>query len=182
MKHAKKAGLRLTFQTVGFRVPGMQINPRISIGVIAPSVVTVHQDEILGDILPLFEEYSSIPVIDKSKQIVGVISIKSVFGKSERSLVQAVMSPLVAVAWANQDAAEAAGLMLKYGLYMIPIVNEANQCTGMITRRDLYAHILSKEEAAAVASEQLTAQVLKNEVRERSNLLLLRHACDTKMS
>jgi len=97
-------------------------------------------DQLLEDVDQYFLNVSGLPVVNHEYKCIGVLSKKdrAKASKGLKSTVGEVMtSPAISLS-ADKTVNDAAILMLKNKIHRIPIVNEANQVVGMVTRTDIF--------------------------------------------
>lgn len=103
-------------------------------------IYTATADQILEEVDHFFLNISGLPVVNKDLKCIGVLSKKdrAKASKGLQSTVGEVMtSPPISLS-ADKTVKDAAVLMLKNKIHRIPIVNEANQVVGIVTRTDIF--------------------------------------------
>lgn len=108
--------------------------------VMSKIIYTAMADQILEEVDHFFLDISGIPVINKDRKCIGVLSKKDRLRASKglQSKVGEVMtSPPISLS-ADKTVKDAAVLMLKNKIHRIPIVNEAKQVVGIVTRTDIF--------------------------------------------
>jgi len=104
--------------------------------VMTPNMYNASADDILSDIAIHFEKVSGLPVLGADGNVVGVISRKDL-GEDLSKKVSDVMSTPAQCISARHRIADAAGIMLKYKIHRLPVV-EDNKLVGMVTRTDIF--------------------------------------------
>jgi IMP dehydrogenase len=104
--------------------------------------VTITPDETLGDALSLMREYSisGIPVVqENSKKLVGILTNRDVrFARDKKQLVKDLMTKKnLITAKGNISKHDAKELLHKNKIERIIIVDNDNNCVGLITGKDL---------------------------------------------
>ena len=94
----------------------------------------------LAEIDAFFASQSGLPVLDDEGRCIGVVSKKDKAKASNGldSTVGEVMSSPAITLTPEKTVLEAAALMLKEKVHRIPIVNEQQQVTGIVTRTDVF--------------------------------------------
>lgn len=109
-------------------------------------IYTARPDQLLEEVDHFFIEISGIPVVDNDLKCIGIFSKKDK-ARAENGLksrVRDVMSTPPITLSADKTVLDAATLMLKCKIHRIPIVNEANQVVGIVTRTDIFSALESK--------------------------------------
>lgn len=104
--------------------------------VMSTDITSVTPDMKLEELVPLFQEHTGLPVLDREKRLVGVISRRDMERGGET--VQDAMSTPPIAAKASSRVADAACLMLKYKIHRIPIVDKGAEVIGIVTRTDIF--------------------------------------------
>ncbi|KAH7289865.1 hypothetical protein KP509_30G021900 [Ceratopteris richardii] len=97
-------------------------------------------DQLLEEVDSCFLDVSGLPVVDTDSKCIGVFSKKdrAKASKGLQSTVAEVMTTPAVSLTADKTVNDAAILMLKNKIHRIPIVNEADQLVGMVTRTDIF--------------------------------------------
>ncbi|XP_064949504.1 uncharacterized protein LOC135598928 [Musa acuminata AAA Group] len=117
-----------------------KVGPSSLLGeVMSTTIVTAMAGQTLEEIDHHFEFVSALPVVDGELRCTGVISRHD---RAEASLgaktkVGEVMSSPAITLSPEKTVTDAAALMLKKKIHRIPIVNEAGQVIGIVTRTDI---------------------------------------------
>eukprot|EP00250_Pteridium_aquilinum_P011587 c20174_g1_i1 orf=221-895(+) len=101
---------------------------------------TAMADQALEEVNDCFLSVSGLPVVNKDYKCIGVLSKKdkAKATKGLQSTVGEVMTSPAITLSADKTVNDAAILMLKNKIHRIPIVNEANQVVGIVTRTDIF--------------------------------------------
>lgn len=108
--------------------------------VMSKKIFTATSDQRLEEVDHFFHSISGLPVINKDLKCIGVLSRKdrAKASKGPNSTVGEVMSSPAIFLSVDKTVNDAAALMLKYKIHRIPVVNEANQVVGIVTRTDIF--------------------------------------------
>jgi len=103
--------------------------------------ITVGQNETIGEVMRLTENYriSGIPVVDKNKKLIGIITNRDLrFETNMKKLVRDVMTKKnLVTASEGTDLDKAKGILHKYKIEKLPIVNKNYILKGLITIKDI---------------------------------------------
>lgn len=103
--------------------------------------VTLHGDATVGDALAAMKEYKigGIPVIDKDKTLVGIITNRDLrFQKNKKLLISDIMTKDQLITAKDGIGLEGAEEILQeYKIEKLPIVNDEGKLTGLITYKDI---------------------------------------------
>ncbi|MEP3387796.1 MAG: IMP dehydrogenase [Reichenbachiella sp.] len=103
--------------------------------------VTLHGDATVGDALAAMKEHKigGIPVIDKDKTLVGIITNRDLrFQKNKKLLIKEIMTKDNLITAKDGIGLEGAEEILQeYKIEKLPIVNDAGKMTGLITYKDI---------------------------------------------
>jgi len=91
-----------------------------------------------------FETLNYIYVLDKDKKLIGVLSLKDVFQKSEEVKIEDLMVKAPVSVRPSTDQERVAILALKHNLKAIPVVNKENTFLGVVPS-DVILEILHSE-------------------------------------
>eukprot|EP00271_Cylindrocystis_brebissonii_P021837 TRINITY_DN806_c0_g2_i1.p1 TRINITY_DN806_c0_g2~~TRINITY_DN806_c0_g2_i1.p1 ORF type:complete len:243 (+),score=32.56 TRINITY_DN806_c0_g2_i1:270-998(+) len=119
-------------------------------------VVTTTPDATLDTIMPLFEHYTGLPVVDEAGRCVGIISNIDVARRARgpsltglpQTPVRDVMTSPAYVILERAPVAYAAGLMLQHKVHRLPVVNTAGVVVGIVTRTDLFKPLMPDNSGA----------------------------------
>jgi magnesium transporter len=85
-----------------------------------------------------------LPVVDDDMRLVGTVSLRKVVLADQGALIGSIMDPEGISVNANADQEEAARLMSRYDLLVLPVVDDRMHLLGVITHDDLVA-VLEQE-------------------------------------
>lgn len=95
-------------------------------------------------------------VIDKSRRLLGVVTVKDLLLSSKDTIIEDIMDESVIFATTSDDKEEVAGQFTKYDLFMLPVVDSENRLVGIVTVDDAIDVI---EEEATEDIEKMAAIV-----------------------
>ncbi|ACL70000.1 magnesium transporter [Halothermothrix orenii] len=134
--------------------------------------------EKLREISPDAEMIYYIYVISRTKELVGVLSVRQLLAAQPDILLEEIMNNNVIKVSVNLDREEVAHIFAKYDLLALPVVNNKNQLMGIITVDDVIDVI--EEEAtediykmAATADINVERNGLLSGVKKRIPWLLI---------
>lgn len=87
-----------------------------------------------------YEEETShgrYPVLDDNMKVVGVITSKDIIGADRNTLIEKVMTKIPVVVSEKTSVSSASRMMVWEGVEILPVVNEYNDCKGVISRQDV---------------------------------------------
>ncbi len=103
--------------------------------------ITLSPDATVGDALKLMRDnkIGGIPIIDSNKKLVGIVTNRDMrFEKDNRKKVSAIMtSEKIVTAPIGTDMKKAEGILERYKIEKLPIVDKAGKLIGLITFRDI---------------------------------------------
>jgi IMP dehydrogenase len=103
--------------------------------------VTIHKDATVGDALALMSEHriGGIPVVDENNLLTGIVTNRDLrFQENFKTPVSEVMtSQNLVVTKHGRDLKEATGLLKKYKIEKLPVVDDAGKLVGLLTFKDL---------------------------------------------
>lgn len=149
--------------------------PQVSVGRrMSPQYVHALPDDTLAQALHRVrrrgdesETIYTIPVMNESRVLVGVVSLRELFLSSPEDLVSDHMTPPMFAA-ADDDAEEAARRCLQGRIIAMPVVDSETRLVGMLTFDDA-ARIVEtardEDEARAGATEPLNRPYLQTPIR-----------------
>ena len=79
----------------------------------------------------------ALPVIDKNKNLVGMITLRDIDLAGNEAfalLIEDLMTPNLITGRKDSALGEIAEMMLRTGIQRIPIVNKVNQLVGLVTQ------------------------------------------------
>lgn len=81
--------------------------------------------------------HSAFPVIERNGKVVGMVTSKDVVGKQESEPIGKVMTSSPITATGKMSVASAGHIMVWEGIDLLPVVTEAGQLDGVISRQDV---------------------------------------------
>ncbi|WP_170007923.1 DRTGG domain-containing protein [Bacillus fonticola] len=81
--------------------------------------------------------HSRFPVIDNTQKVLGMVTAKDVIGKESSARIGKIMSKHPSTVTLQTSVATAAHKMIWEGIEQLPVVNEAGQLKGIISRQDV---------------------------------------------
>ena len=102
--------------------------------------ITISPDEDISFAIDLMKsnKISGIPVVDKNKKLVGIITNRDLrFTKNLKAKVKDLMTKKVITVNEGVDSEHAKKLLHKYRIEKLVVVNKQFKCTGLITVKDL---------------------------------------------
>ena len=113
-------------------------------GLMTSAKLTLHERMTVGDAIahvrvnaPESETSYYLFVVDTEVRLVGVVSLRQLVIASPDTRVTEIMDPDVIQVQAGTDQEEAARLMARYDLLVLPVVDETGCLLGLITHADL---------------------------------------------
>ena len=95
-------------------------------------------------------------VIDKSRRLLGVVTVKDLLLSSKETIIEDIMDENIIFANTFDDKEEVANQFTKYDLFMLPVVDKENRLVGIVTVDDALDVI---EEEATEDIEKMAAIV-----------------------
>jgi IMP dehydrogenase len=108
---------------------GMVLNP-----------ITITPDAPVGEAMRLMEEhgFSGFPVVDANKKLIGILTNRDVrFVEDNRIPVRDLMTRDLITAPANISREDAKKLLHQHRIEKLLVVNDAGECTGLMTVKDI---------------------------------------------
>ena len=103
--------------------------------------VTIHEDATVEDALNLMREFKigGIPVVDAEKKLIGIVTNRDLrFQEDGKTLVAKVMTrENLITTGKDTDLQKAAGILQKYKIEKLPVVDENNILIGLLTYKDI---------------------------------------------
>jgi len=133
----------------------------------------------LGDpiVKKLLRSYSGVPVLDKSRHVIGVLSHKDISAVEvlEKSKVKDVMSKPAHVVTSGANLAQVWAEMLQWKVWRLPVVDPVSkQLVGVLCRSDILTPILNTAEDIRTHGEEVEREehmgMLKDEKDEEDAL------------
>ena len=103
--------------------------------------------------------YYFIFVINKNKQLIGVLSLKQLLLSQKSHVLEDIMIPDVISIGVNSDKEEAAKTVERYDFLSIPVVDDTNKLVGVITVDDVIDVIREEAEEDLMAMGQAVVPV-----------------------
>lgn len=142
-------------------------------GIMALEFVAVNADATVQDAIETIREKREkvenlyyLWVVDDFKRLTGVISLKDLVLEPPDRKISSIMNPEVISVDVYTDQEEVAGLVKKYDLVSIPVVDEGHRLVGRITHDDII-DVIEEEADEDIA---LMAGVIYQEITEESSL------------
>ena len=106
--------------------------------VIDPITISPNEDISFAIDLMKSNKISGIPVVDKNKKLVGIITNRDLrFTKNLKAKVKDLMTKKVITVNEGVNSEQAKKLLHKYRIEKLVVVNKQFKCTGLITVKDL---------------------------------------------
>lgn len=122
----------------------LNYDPDTAGGIMAKEMVKVHASknvwECVREIRKQAEEVENIYtiyVVDDDEKLVGLLSLKNLLTKPLRTKITDVLNPNLVSVKVNEPAEVVAQVMDKYGLVVVPVVDQLNRLVGRITHDDI---------------------------------------------
>lgn len=148
-------------------------------GIMTPEFISLKKNinagvaiEKLRKAAQVTETIYNLFVVNDENQLVGALSLKDLIIASPSSLIKEIMNPDLIYIEATVDQEEAAHLMTKYDLLVLPVVDEEQHLVGIITIDDVVDVI--EEEATEDMYRMSGASEFKSDVAETSLLTATR--------
>lgn len=132
----------------------MRVSDRMSVPVLSISPETTHHDA-----LRLMQEQSvhHLPVADLRGQLLGIVAERDLLLAAAHYVqaaieVSEIMQRDVVAVSPETPLTEAAGLMVRYKIGGLPVLNAELQLVGMITETDLFSLLVSLVESSDLLS------------------------------
>lgn len=93
--------------------------------------------ETIKSISPKTEVIDTIFVVDETKVLKGVINLRDLLTSKDDDIVENIMNDNIVFVYPHQDQEEVAGLVSKYDLHAIAVVNQKRQMLGIVTVDDI---------------------------------------------
>jgi CBS domain-containing membrane protein len=123
------------------------------------NVVEVAPDQTLGQAADLFgsRDVSSAPVIDRTRQCVGILSAVDFLKRPidiKSALVSDVMSKNVRSVSGHEPLLKAAQIMCAKHVHRLPVTGEGHHVIGVVSTMDIVAAVLNALDEAEAAEYQ----------------------------
>ncbi|AEH51614.1 magnesium transporter [Pseudothermotoga thermarum] len=83
------------------------------------------------------ETVQVMPVIDRTRKLVGIVELQDLIFADPENLVSQVMNPEPVFVYATDDQEQVAQIMRKYDLFVVPVVDSEQRLIGIITIDDI---------------------------------------------
>ena len=120
-------------------------------GLMTTDYIALHDDLTVADALdvirrtgPKTDLIQTIFVIDDKRKLIGTVSLKSLLVAPKTSLIRSLMDDQVLSVNPETDQEEAARIVARYDLDVIPVVSRSNQILGIITVDDIIDVIIEE--------------------------------------
>jgi CBS-domain-containing membrane protein len=148
--------------------------------IMTPEVFTVYEDESVGHVVQAMLErgYKRLPVLNRSNQLVGMVSrvdvLRAMTGARGRSPEQAlwllpgqtlgeIMSKELPAVHAEDDLVDVLEQMLKSDLRWLIVLDDTHRAVGIITEGDVIARVSPVQRRSVFHA--LAARMLRTDVR-----------------
>lgn len=110
-------------------------------------------------------------VVDENRRLLGFVSLKDLILASPKERIEDIMHRDIIFARAHDDQEEAARLITKYDLFVLPVINGNDAMVGIITHDDAIdvinqEHTEDMEKFMAIAGSHETGGYLRTSVME----------------
>jgi CBS domain-containing protein len=107
-------------------------------------VIYAHPKQTVSDAIELMKKYKihHLPLLNKDQTLAGIISDRDLIGKRNFERLERLATTDVLVAKENTEIQMVARLMLDNGISALPLIDENNQLTGIITKSNLLEYII----------------------------------------
>jgi len=137
--------------------------------------VTVLESTLVGDVKMLLEKYSvsGAPVLDDNSKLVGIITGRDLrFCRDDSLLVRDVMTKDLIVERGQASVSSAREKFDKYRIEKLPVVDDQNRLTGLITVKDMEKNKLYPKAATDKSGRLIVgAAVSPQDYKERMPML-----------
>lgn len=140
-------------------------------GIMTNEVLALTQNATVEDALIYLRQHSEhlemvyyLYIIDEERHLVGVVSLRQLLTAEPTTLMQNLMDPDVIKVQSDTDQEEVAGIISKYDLLGVPVVDADNHLIGLVTVDDVIDVI--QEEHAEDFSEIAGVDVEETEEEE----------------
>ena len=133
---------------------------------LAPQISASQAIERLRREAPNTETIYYAYIVDRSRKLLGFISLKDLILSRPDAVVETIMHPEVIFAKADEDQEEVARKIQKYDLIALPVVNDEDSMVGLITHDDAIdiitqEHTEDMEKFMAIAGSHEAAIYIK---------------------
>ncbi|WP_106496923.1 DRTGG domain-containing protein [Lentibacillus sp. Marseille-P4043] len=81
--------------------------------------------------------HTRFPVVDEKKRVVGMVTSRDIIGKDQKMAMEKVMTKNPLVVQAKTSLAYVAHMMVWEGIEVVPIVDQAYELQGLVSRQDV---------------------------------------------
>lgn len=120
-------------------------------GLMTTEYIALHDNLTAGEglqtirkIAPKTEFIETIYVIDKSRKLIGSVSLRQLLAAPKATRISSLMNDQVISIYPETDQEEASKLVSRYDLDAIPVVSKSNQILGIITVDDVIDVIIEE--------------------------------------
>ncbi|MDD6352328.1 MAG: magnesium transporter [Lachnospiraceae bacterium] len=120
-------------------------------GLMTTEYIALHDNLTAGEglqtirkIAPKTEFIETIYVIDKSRKLIGSVSLRQLLAAPKATPISSLMNDQVISIYPETDQEEASKLVSRYDLDAIPVVSKSNQILGIITVDDVIDVIIEE--------------------------------------
>ncbi len=142
-------------------------------GIMTPDMVRIKKNisaekaiDTLRKAAKKFENIYNLFVVNDERQLVGELSLRELIIAAPEKLIKEIMNPDLIYIETSTDQEEAAHLMTKYDLLVLPVVDEEQRLVGVITVDDVIDVI--EEEATEDMYRMSGASEFETDVAETS--------------
>ncbi len=142
-------------------------------GIMTPDMVRIKKNisaekaiDTLRKAAKKFENIYNLFVVNDERQLVGELSLRELIIAAPKKLIKEIMNPDLIYVETSTDQEEAAHLMTKYDLLVLPVVDEEQRLVGVITVDDVLDVI--EEEATEDMYRMSGASEFESDVAETS--------------
>src|SRR5699024_9047241 len=82
-------------------------------------------------------KHSRFPVVDKKRQVIGMVTSKDVIGQEDHVFIEKVLTKNPLVVQGKTSLAYVAHMMVWEGIELVPIVDQSYQFQGIVSRQDV---------------------------------------------
>jgi CBS domain-containing protein len=116
--------------------------------IMTKDVIVANKDDTIQDVAKLMRAHSikNIPVVDESKQIIGIVSSKDIVFKivakninNNLPIYEIMTTDEIVFAKNENNLAEVCDIMNDRGFNVLPVINKKLELVGIISKTDLIA-------------------------------------------
>ena len=145
---AQWGGMGVIHRNLDIEVQAQQVKrvKRFESGIVY-NPITLLPDQTLADAMSLQEQYkvTGFPVVDHDKRLAGILTSRDIrFAEDEKTPVSALMtSDNLATVREPVDLEAARKMLQERRIEKLLVVNEAGECTGLLTVKDIQKAVLN---------------------------------------